>query len=113
MALSSRTFGNDFLGSAAYVSNDGSKQYPFGSPSFFFFFVSMLTTSKFLIALISLSFIVAFIVALPATFLIATRNMFAWSFDRILPDKVSDVNPRTHSPVVANVITLLRLVIWH
>jgi amino acid transporter len=118
MALASRTFGNDFLGSATYLSNNGSKAYPFGSPSFFFFFVSMLTTSKVLIALISLSFIVAFIVALPATFLIATRNLFAWSFDRILPDKVSEVDSRTHSPLVANLITLavtliyLALIVW-
>jgi basic amino acid/polyamine antiporter, APA family len=118
MALASRTFGNDFLGSATFLSNNGSKAYPFGSPSFFFFFVSMLTTSKILIALISLSFIVAFIVALPATFLIATRNLFAWSFDRILPDKVSQVDDRTHSPIIANVIVLavtliyLALIVW-
>jgi APA family basic amino acid/polyamine antiporter len=78
----------------------------------------MLTTSKFLIALISLSFIVAFIVALPATFLIATRNLFAWSFDRILPDKVSAVDERTHSPIIANAIVLvvtliyLALIVW-
>jgi amino acid transporter len=112
MALASRTFGNDFLGSATFLSNNGDKAYPFGSPSFFFFFVSMTTSSTILIALISFSFIVAFIVALPATFLIATRNMFAWSFDRILPDKVSEVNPRTHSPVVANVITLAATLIY-
>jgi amino acid transporter len=118
MGLSSRTFGNNFLGSATFLSNNGDKAYPFGSPSFFFFYVSMLTSSKLLIGLISLSFIVAFIVALPATFLIATRNLFAWSFDRILPDKVADVNPRTHSPIVANVITLivtliyLALIVW-
>jgi basic amino acid/polyamine antiporter, APA family len=118
MALASRTFGNDFLGSATFLSNNGAKEYPFASPSFFFFFVSMLTTSKLLIALISLSFIVAFIVALPATFLIATRNLFAWSFDRILPDKVSAVDERSHSPLIANVIVLivtliyLALIVW-
>jgi amino acid transporter len=118
MALASRTFGNDFLGSATFLSNNGDKAYPFGSPAFFFFFVSMLTKSTFLISLISLSFIVAFVVALPATFLIATRNLFAWSFDRILPDKVSEIHPRTRSPIVANVITLaatliyLVLIVW-
>ena len=112
MGLSSRTFGNDFLGSATFLSNNGDKAYPFGSPSFFFFFVSMLTSSKFLIALISLSFIVAFIVALPATFLIATRSLFAWSFDRILPDKLSSVNDRTRSPLVANAVVLAATLIY-
>ena len=33
--------------------------------------------------------------------MIATRNLFAWSLDRILPDKMSEVDSRTHSPVVA------------
>lgn len=112
MGLASRTFGNDFLGSATYLSNNGNEAYPFGSPSFFFFYVSMLTTSKFLIALISLSFIVAFIVALPATFLIATRSLFAWSFDRILPDKLSSVNERTRSPLIANAVALAATLIY-
>jgi amino acid transporter len=112
MGLATRTFGNDFLGSATYLSNNGSKSYPFGSPSFFFFFVSMLTSSKFLIALISLSFIVAFVVALPATFVIATRSLFAWSFDRILPDRLSTVNERTRSPLVANAVVLAATLIY-
>jgi amino acid transporter len=112
MGLATRTFGNDFLGSATYLSNTGNKAYPFGAPAFFFFFVSMLTKSSFLIGLISFSFIIAFIVALPATFLIATRNLFAWSFDRILPTRVSDVDERTHSPLVANAIVLAATLIY-
>jgi amino acid transporter len=112
MGLASRTFGNDFLGSATFLSNNGDEAYPFGSPSFFFFYVSMLTGSSFVIALISFSFIVAFIVALPATFLIATRSLFAWSFDRILPSRVSDVNERTRSPLVANAVVLAVTLIY-
>ncbi len=112
MALASRTFGNDFLGSATFLSNTGSEDYPFGSPSFFFFFVSMLTSSKILIALISFSFFVAFVVALPATFLIATRSLFAWSFDRILPSRISDVNERTRSPLVANAVVLATTLVY-
>jgi amino acid transporter len=112
MGLASRTFGNDFLGSATYLSNGGDENYPFASPSFFFFFVSMLTSSTPLIILISISFIVAFIVALPATFLIATRSLFAWSFDRILPARLSSVNERTRSPLVANTLVLVVTLIY-
>lgn len=107
MALASRTFGNDFLGSATTLSNAGSKAYPFGAPSFFFFFVSMLTTSTPLIVIINISFVLAVFVALPATFLIATRSLFAWSFDRIVPERVSEVDPRTRSPLIANGVTLV------
>ncbi len=107
MALASRTFGNDFLGSATVLSNAGSKAYTLPAASSFFFFVSMLTGSTVLTVIINVSFIVAFIVALPATFLIATRNLFAWSFDRIIPDKVSEVSERTRSPLTANAVVLV------
>jgi len=106
MALASRTFGNDFLGSATVLSNAGDKAYPFGAPSFFFFFVSMLTTSTLLILVINISFVLAIFVALPATFLIATRALFAWSFDRLVPEKLSEVDPRTRSPLIANGVVL-------
>jgi amino acid transporter len=72
----------------------------------------MLTSSTTLIVIISISFIVAFIVALPATFLIATRNLFAWSFDRILPTSLSSVNTRTRSPLVANTLVLLVTLVY-
>jgi amino acid transporter len=72
----------------------------------------MLTSSTTLIVIMSISFIVAFVVALPATFLIATRSLFAWSFDRILPAKLSDVNERTHSPVIANALVLLVTLVY-
>jgi APA family basic amino acid/polyamine antiporter len=104
MALASSTFGNDFLGSATYLSNNGSESYPFASPSFFFFWVSLLTTSTPLILIINLSFVAAILVTLPATFLIVTRVLFAWAFDRVLPDKVAEVDPRTRSPLIATAI---------
>ena len=33
--------------------------------------------------------------------LIATRAMFAWSFDRLVPEKLSEVHPKYNSPWVA------------
>lgn len=112
MILAQRTFGTDFLGAATYLSNTGAKTYPFAAPSFFFFYVAMLTKSAPLIVIMSLSFIVSFIVALPVTFLIVTRSLFAWSFDRVFPDKLSEVNPRTHSPIVANLVVLIATLIF-
>ena len=105
--LANKTFGSDFLGSATYLSNNASKQYPFAVPSFFFFFVSMLTHSKVIIAIIGISFIVATIATLPPSFLAATRSIFAWSFDRLVPTQISAVNRRTGSPLIANGIVFV------
>ena len=107
MALALSVFGANFLGSATYLSNTGSKAYPFASPSFFFFFVSMLTHSTLLIVVIGISFIAATLATLPPSFYAVTRSMFAWSFDRVVPDGISRVNDRTHSPLIANAIVLV------
>ena len=107
LALSARTFGQEWLGSATFLANEVPDKYLLPSFPFYFFFAAMLTDNSILIAIMSVSFVLAFFAALPPTFLIATRSLFAWSFDRILPDKVSEVNDRTHSPVWANMIVLV------
>jgi amino acid transporter len=43
----------------------------------------------------------------PTRFLVASRTMFAMSFDRFLPEKVSYVNPKTGSPLVADTISFI------
>lgn len=37
----------------------------------------------------------------PITIIMVSRSLFAWSFDRLAPEKISGVSPRTHSPVNA------------
>jgi basic amino acid/polyamine antiporter, APA family len=44
-------------------------------------------------------------------FLSSTRVIFAASFDRLLPEKVSEVNPRTHTPVIALVLMVVPSII--
>ena len=34
------------------------------------------------------------------------RTVFAWSFDRLLPEKLAEVNERTHSPVPAILLVM-------
>ncbi|MGO8959429.1 MAG: amino acid permease [Streptosporangiaceae bacterium] len=43
------------------------------------------------------------------------RSFFAWSFDRLMPEKLADVNERTHSPIIAIVVVnviIAALTIW-
>lgn len=44
-------------------------------------------------------------------FLSSTRVIFAASFDRLLPEKVSEVNPRTHTPVIALLLMVIPSII--
>ena len=58
-------------------------------------------------AIMIIGFTVGLLIWLPQTMLLISRSMFAWSFDRILPARLSYVDPRTHSPVVAIGIVVL------
>jgi amino acid transporter len=59
----------------------------------------MLADNYWLQLLIMLGLICATLAYVPATWLIVTRDMFAWSFDRLLPAKFSEVSERFHTPV--------------
>jgi len=43
----------------------------------------------------------------PPLIISQTRYLFAWSFDRILPEKISSVNERFHTPIVATVLVTI------
>jgi APA family basic amino acid/polyamine antiporter len=104
--LASRVMGNDFLGAATILSTAGDEAYPFGVGSNFFFFVAMLADSTIIAALLGIAFVAAAAALCVPVFLIASRSIFAWSFDRLVPSALSEVNPRTRSPLRANLIVL-------
>jgi APA family basic amino acid/polyamine antiporter len=61
-------------------------------------------------AIVIIGFTVGLLIWLPQTMLLASRSMFAWSFDRVMPARLSYVDPRTRSPVVAiGVVTLVAI----
>jgi APA family basic amino acid/polyamine antiporter len=111
-ALVGSVIGFDFLGAATFLSNAGSEAYPFAEPAGYFAYVNLLTDWDVVLAIIAVAFVAAPMSTIVATVLFATRNLFAWSFDRMLPSRVSDVNPRTGTPIVAPVIVTLVSIIY-
>ncbi len=51
-------------------------------------------------------FTAGLLIWMPQNLILLSRSMFAWSFDRIMPDKLSTVEPRTRSPLLAIAIVL-------
>jgi basic amino acid/polyamine antiporter, APA family len=84
-----------------YNSADYSKILP--APPIFVTWVSALTSNVLLLVLIGIGIIVWSYFWLPSAMIIATRNMFAWSMERLAPSKLSEVNSRTHSPIWATI----------
>ncbi|MBB4663303.1 APC family permease [Conexibacter arvalis] len=52
-------------------------------------------------AIAIIGFTIALLTWLPQTLMLVSRNMFAWSFDNVMPAKLSQVDARTRSPLIA------------
>lgn len=78
---------------AAYGFASGAPAYPE--------LVSIASGSAVVSTIVILGFTVGLAVWLPQTMLLVSRNMFAWSFDRVMPDRLSYVDPRSRSPIIA------------
>ena len=57
--------------------------------------------------LVGLGFVALSIMYVPLNFMLITRMIFAWSFDRVFPEKMSEVNERTRSPIWAVVFVII------
>jgi amino acid transporter len=63
--------------------------------------ISVLTGNWLLLLLIGVGFCLWTYAWLPIYIITTTRNMLAWAFDGLLPVRVSSVDERFHSPIVA------------
>jgi len=113
--LAVRDFGYDFLGSAWYLSSNGSSQYPFSVPPFWGLFVSMLTDNPTVLWLLAITWTAAVISAIPPIFTAVSRSIFAWSFDGITPAKFAAVSEKygapTYSILLIGVIAEVALIL--
>ena len=112
LLFAERTLGQSFLGSATYLANVDPKQYPFAASPSLYFFTALTTKNDALIIIMQIGFAVALYLGFIVTCLIMVRSLFAWSFDRILPDAVSSVSGLTRTPLVANVVVFICMIIF-
>jgi APA family basic amino acid/polyamine antiporter len=71
------------------------------------FYAFVVTGSPVIQFILAAGFAVAFAVIIPAQLQVFSRIVFAMSFDRLLPTKLADVNPRTHSPLKSIVLGIV------
>ena len=96
-------YGQDFIGALAtngLAFPNANLPFPAVMPALGLF----VTTNPVIHMIIALTFLAAIFWIQPPAVLIGTRNLFAWSFDRVLPARLADVNDRLHSPVIATII---------
>jgi amino acid transporter len=95
--------GPSFANSLAALWISGSSSYPgiAGVPPLGSSLAMFWTQNQVLIAIFTLSFGVTAVVMTVSTFFTLSRNLFAWSFDRVAPSVFANINPRTRTPVYA------------
>jgi len=108
-----RSAGEQFTASINYLA--GTPSYVLPVLPYYNLMASIAANNSVFALLIAISFLFWNLPAMfPNTFM-PVRTIFAWSFDRILPSKLSEVSERTHAPIPAIImasIIVLGILIW-
>jgi amino acid transporter len=89
--------GANTVPNAAYVLPTG---------PFYHFFAGLAVNSNVLTTIIVASFLFWSLPAMVGNTFMPIRSVFAWSFDRVLPERFSNINERFHSPVAAILLVM-------
>jgi basic amino acid/polyamine antiporter, APA family len=96
----------DFINSVVYLDNetDGGSGLPVDPV--LNLFTGIMTGNTVLNVLMALSFFLWHFLLLFVIAMICTRNLFAWSVDRVAPDALTKVDRRFHAPWVATLVII-------
>lgn len=96
--VSYQVMGQEFVHAVAFLGSSGNPAYKLIGPPAGTFLVVFATGNPILTTLVPFIIIASYFGSLEALLMVCVRNVFAWSFDRIVPTKLADVNERFHSP---------------
>jgi basic amino acid/polyamine antiporter, APA family len=95
--------GYDFM---VAVNTAGNTAYLIPTGPWYHFIASLVYNVPVLTICIVGSFLFWSLPAMVGNTFMPIRSVFAWSFDRLLPEKFAEVNERTHSPVPAILLVM-------
>ena len=98
-----KTVGYQFMVGANTAGN-GAYVLPTGP--FYHYFASLVVNNNVLTTIIVGSFLFWSLPAMVGNTFMPVRSVFAWSFDRLLPERFASVNERFHSPIPAILLVM-------
>jgi APA family basic amino acid/polyamine antiporter len=104
--------GPAFANSIAALWNAGSPQFPYVAAPLASGMSMFWTQNPILIAMFSLGYAATIFFFNIATLFAFSRNLFAWSFDRVTPSLFADVNERTRTPINATIVMMIAAMIY-
>ena len=108
LALIMKTFGSTFISCLTWLLFNAPEKVPFftGEGAQVVFLTGLAAGSSVLASLFVITFIAWMLPLLTCYLLGVQRCAFAWSFDQVVPTRLSRVNSRTNTPV------LLIVIVW-
>jgi len=91
-------FGYEFLGTAAFNYTEG---VGIQTDPTITLLAGVITNSPLICVLVSLGFIFWMWMWIPGMHTFGVRAIVAWSFDRVAPEALGNISPKTHTPKVA------------
>ncbi len=88
----------EFLAAESYLSNIG---YEGGSMPWITFYAAILQPSFPLLLIVAFAWVFTLINLAQTYFFYCSRIVFAWAFDRIIPEGVCYIHPKLRSPLIA------------
>jgi amino acid transporter len=108
-----RVVGQEFNNAAAFLEYE-TDQSPIPVAGVLNFFAGLLTDSSILNVIMGASFFLWHFLLLFVMFTICVRNIFAWSFDQIMPTGLTQVTSRTRAPWTATIVVaaVAAILLW-
>jgi amino acid transporter len=105
--LVNHAFGQPFLTSWSELSTNSSYGLPYTVSTYIPFFIQIVYKAAPLSIIAFLALFLPNLMSGPPLTIAATRYIFAWSFDRVLPERISSVSERLHTPIIATLIAFV------
>ncbi|WP_338604511.1 APC family permease [Sulfolobus tengchongensis] len=109
--LNLNAFGERFLTSWSYISSNSLNNTIYndlsGIGTFTPFFALLVNHSIILYIIMWIAFWLPNFYSQPPLLISLTRYLFAWAFDRIMPERLANVNERFHIPLEATITSII------
>ena len=103
-------FGYNFISATAYYADSGAAGYPLPVAPYVNYFLAIIYPNQAFNWFMLASVIAWQLIVMALIGLVATRLLFAWSFDRLIPSAMSEISERFHTPVKGAIV--VTIVCW-
>jgi amino acid transporter len=104
--------GSDFLNAISTLAGTGSSSYTLPAVPVMNFLVAFATPNAYVIAFSGLALLATGLGGTTLFAFVCVRNLFAWSFDRVMPTAMTKLDSRRGAPYVAVLVILVLAILF-